>query len=85
MSGSLEGSDARAQPAVVQRFAPVGEDDLRRSGKGRPGAGSRRTCLVHDLTFAACSRTAQASSRSSSPCPILTYHNGPVFHALCLN
>ena len=86
---AIDGSDARAEPAVVQGFAPVGEDDLRRSGKGCPGGGSRRTCLVHDLTFTTCARTVQGSSRRSFPTPTVTHHNRPMFHAmfhvLCLN
>ena len=79
------GLDGRTEPAVVQGFAPVAEDNLRRSGKGCAGGRSRHIDLVHDLRVTTCVRTAQTLSRSYFPSPTVTHDNGRMFRSLCSN
>ena len=58
--------DARAQTALLQRFGPVGEDNLRHPGKRHSAAAwntrNLATLRIHSLTFTTYVPSAQSSS-----------------------
>src|SRR5512135_1818306 len=59
--------DGGAQPAAVQLFAPVGENDFGGGGERRARGGRFRGRRLHDLRFTTCTRTC-ANLKSPPAC-----------------